>query len=154
LRYLPASEAAAISLFPLVPQEIWAVLGISFVSPLLSSLIKGLKPDASQAGSIAVSSGSPASVTFLTSNTSGLVQRDARRASIADWFLGEEGANKDKIDISRVQMVMVTAGLLVTYGSAILAFTRDITLASVVAATAKPAVLFATLPPVGATMAA
>ena len=90
----------------------------------------------------------------MTSKTSGLVQGDTRQASIADWFLGEEGANKDKIDISRVQMVMVTAGLLVTYGSAIFAFTRDITLAGVMAATAKPAVLFATLPAVGATMAA
>jgi hypothetical protein len=154
LRDLPRSDVEAIAIFPSIPPEIWAVLGISFVSPVLSTLIKGLKPDAADGSEITVSSGGPASVTFLTSKTSGIVQSDARRASIADWFLGEEGANKDRIDISRVQMVLVTAGLLVTYGSEIFAFTRDITPARMVAVIAKPSALFATLPPVGATMAA
>lgn len=154
LRDLPRPEAEGIALFPSIPNEIWAVLGISFVSPVLSSLIKGLKPDATTGSEVVVSRTGPASVTFLTSNTSGIVRDDLRRASIADWFLGEEGANKDKIDISRVQMVLVTAGLLVTYGSEIFAFTRDVMTAKMVSVIADPAVvLFQTLPPVGAAMA-
>lgn len=151
LRDVTAESAAAIATFPLIPQEIWAVLGISFVSPVVATLIKGLKPDAGSA-SVAVQTGGPASITFL-SQTSGIVRSDAHRASIADWFLGEEGANKDRIDISRVQMVMVTAGLIVTYGSEIFAFTRDVSPAAMVAAIAQPSALFATMPAVGATMA-
>jgi hypothetical protein len=39
-----------------------------------------------------------------------VVGYDSRhRASIADWFLGEDTDNKDRIDITRVQMVLITS---------------------------------------------
>lgn len=151
LRELSLTDAAAVSIFPSIPPEIWAVLGITFVSPVLSSIIKGLKPAEGNTPELLVSSERPG-VTFFR-NTSGLAYLDETRASIADWFLGEEGANKDKIDISRVQMVLVTVGLLVTYGNEIFGYTRDILPAGIIAAIGKPSVLFEMLPPVGATMA-
>jgi hypothetical protein len=83
-----------------------------------------------------------------------VVMRDsARRASIADWFLGEDVANRDRIDISRLQMVLITAGLLVTYGEAICGVVRDLSTASLMLTVRDVSVLIASLPPVGTTMA-
>jgi hypothetical protein len=39
-----------------------------------------------------------------------VVGYDSRhRASIADWFLGGDTDNKDRIDVTRVQMVLITS---------------------------------------------
>jgi hypothetical protein len=152
LRELSSADAAAVSVFPSIPTEIWAVLGITFVSPVLSRIIKGLKPAEGNTPELQISS-ERSGVGFFTSNTSGIAYLDESRASIADWFLGEEEANKDKIDISRVQMVLVTVGLLITYANEIFAYTRDIMPAGIIATIGKPSVLFEMLPPVGATMA-
>lgn len=147
LRGLEPAAAQALSIFPEIPNEIWGIMGITFASPIISTFIKSLKPPAQPDQDAALTDGG------AKPRTSGIVRGNRVRASIADWFLGEEGANLDRIDISRVQMVLITAGLIVTYGNDIFAFTRDLTSAEMFATIAEPSVVIKTLPPVGATMA-
>jgi len=50
-------------------------------------------------------------------------------------------------------MVLITAGLLVTYGNAIFAVVRDLAPQEIILAIQNVGVLISTLPPVGASMA-
>jgi hypothetical protein len=160
VRYFPALEKGATQpvavvngFFPTVPNGIWAVLGISFGSTALSVLIKSIKGTASD---------SPTSVAADKSTTIGGVgffkapvagYDPAHRASIADWFLGDDENTKDKIDISRVQMVLITAGLLITYGNAIFSAVQNLTPQEILLAIRNVDLLVTTLPPVGSAMA-
>ncbi|NUU41566.1 hypothetical protein [Tardiphaga robiniae] len=147
-------DAAVKGFFPYIPEGIWAVLGISFGTTAVSVLFKSIKGDVSDSSPSAIAEGRSqqiGGVGFLKSPIAGA--DPAHRGSIADWFLGEEEANKDKIDISRVQMVLITAGLLVTYGNAIFAAVRDLAPQEIILAIQNVQILISTLPPVGASMA-
>ena len=137
--------------FPIIPDGIWGVLGISFgFSRCYSSHSRVARPD------------SPTVVANDKSTTIGGVgffktpvaaYDSSHRASIADWFLGEDVDTKDKIDISRVQMVLVATGLLITYGNAIFASMRDLAPQEILLAIQNVDVLVGALPPVGTAMA-
>ena len=137
--------------FPAIPEGIWGVLAISFGSTLLSIVIKAIKGTGDESAEPADKQ-KQAGVRFFDAPVAGF--DPTHKASVADWFLGEDEGNKNKIDISRVQMVLITAGLLVTYGNALFADVRDLTLQEILLAIQNVDVLIATLPPVGATMAA
>jgi hypothetical protein len=140
--------------FPSIPDQIWAVLGITFGSTMLSVLIKSIKgtaTDTSAADVAATSTKQTGGVGFFNGKVAGAAP--SHKASVADWFLGEDEANKDRIDISPVQMVLITAGLLVTYGNALFAEVRDLSLPEILLSIKNTDVLIAAIPPVGATMA-
>lgn len=139
--------------FPDIPTGIWGVLGISFGSTVLSTLIKSIKGTDDSPTVVSSERSQPVgSVTMFKDKVAGYDPR--HRASIADWFLGEDTDNKDKIDITRVQMVLITSGLLVTYGNAIFAAVRDLTAQEILLVIQKVDVLIGALPPVGTSMAA
>jgi hypothetical protein len=146
--------AVANGFFPVIPDGIWGVLGISFGSTMVSTLIKSLKGEGTADSATQVSDDNTRQTGGTGTFKSRVIAYDpAHRASIADWFLGEDADNINKIDISRVQMVLITAGLLVTYGNAIFAAIRDLAPQEILLAIQNVDVLVATLPPVGATMA-
>lgn len=160
VRYFPtlakdATQPVAVvrGFFPIIPDGIWAVLGISFGSTALSVLIKSLKGAASDSPTGVASDRSTTigGVGFFKTPVAGY--DSAHRASIADWFLGEDADTKDKIDISRVQMVVITAGLLITYGNAIFSAVQDLAPQEILLAIRNVDVLVGALPPVGSAMA-
>lgn len=150
-------EAVKNGFFPQVPEAIWALLGITFASPVLSNILKGFRPrqiEGSPTFEVAhrsdpkVSSG----VRYLEFDSALAVREEPSQATVADLFLGEKVGNNDRIDISRLQMVMITAGLIITYGGAMFASVRDIAIADIVKTVDDVGVLFSVLPPVGTTM--
>jgi hypothetical protein len=155
--FLPASNdlaPAAIKngFFPDIPAGIWAVLGITLSTTVLSTWIKGLKGTVPEADfNVAGATQDPQKIGFFKTPTE--TRSDEHSASIADWFLGEDTGKTDRIDISRVQMVLITAGLLVTYGHAIFASFRNLPTPEILLAIQSLGVLVPGLPIVGATMA-
>jgi hypothetical protein len=157
LRGVKAGAAYGDGMFPTLHPGIWAVLGITFASTGMSTLIKNLRGtvpesilfDVRGADGNAVNPGG-AAVTFFQNRI--VARDDTRKATLADWFLGEEAANKDRIDISRVQMVLITAGLLVTYGEMIFGLVRDLSAPAILNTISEVGVLIPALPPVGASM--
>ena len=152
-------DAIRFGFFPGVPGAIWAVLGITFASPALSALMKNLRPkvvegmpDFEVLGAKA-DPASGAGNTVIGFKTPLVARDDARKASIADWFLGEDVNTRDRLDITRLQMVMITAGLIVAYSQAIFAAVRDLPTQDILLAIRDTAVIVPSLPAVGATMA-
>jgi hypothetical protein len=147
--------AAVNGFFPDIPEGIWATLGITLSSTVLSSWIKKLKGTVPEDGtaSLGVAGAVPDDSEIGFFKAPVVAYSDDHPPSVADWFLGEEQDNKDSIDISRVQMVLVTAGLLVTYGHAMFASIRDLTVQEILLTIQNTGVLIPALPVVGASMA-
>ncbi|MEH6435862.1 hypothetical protein [Massilia sp. DD77] len=144
--------------FPVMPMEILAALGITVVSTMLSPLILTAKETGVKegVGALQVIAGAGraqnANVstyadapTRLTKNPS---PADAR---ISDLLLGEERGNRGEVDISRLQMFVITVGLVFTYMSLILTEADSIHVSKIARAFSNEASLFNSLPPVGAT---
>lgn len=117
---------------PEMDYNLWLLIGITNISPLASSLI--LQPKASPIGT-AVGDNAPAgsgaaagSATTAPPNVPpaqvtalGLLDKrtSPAAAGLMDLFVGEEVANRQTVDISRLQQVVFTLILLLTYGSAL-----------------------------------
>jgi hypothetical protein len=104
--------------FPEMQADLWALLGIVSASAVASNLIVDRKK--SQNGQTGGASngtvnappptpGQPAQIGSIDRNVT------PGEASWADLFLGEEVANRDVVDISRLQKLFVTVLLVVTY---------------------------------------
>jgi hypothetical protein len=145
--------AAVNGFFPDLPEGIWATLGITLSSPILSSWIKTLKGTVPEDATLGVAGAVPDDSKIGFFKAPVVKYSDKHQPSVADWFLGEEEDNKDSIDITRVQMVLITAGLLVTYGHAIFASIRDLTVQEILLTIQNTGVLIPSLPVVGASMA-
>jgi hypothetical protein len=102
--------------FPNMQADLWALLGIVSATAVASNLIVDRKK--AQNG--------PAAQTAADTRTApmpgqpdqqGSIDRNvtAAEASWADLFLGEEVANRDHVDISRLQSLFVTVLLVVSY---------------------------------------
>ncbi len=150
-------EAVRKGFFPGVPDAIWAVLGITFASPALSALLKNLRPtvpegmpDFAVRGADAANRAGRGVIGFQTPLAA---RDDTRKASIVGWFLGEDVNTKDRIDITRLQMVMITIGLILAYGQAIFAALRDLPAQDILLTVRDTSVIVPSLPAVGATMA-
>jgi hypothetical protein len=153
----PQSASTALSslvlgVFPDIPTGIWFVLGISLTSTVASSWIKWLKGSVLE-GADGAQTPQPSAVKITVLGTPTEQRESPEGASIADWFFGEDAGTTDRIDISRVQMVMVTAGLLITYGQMIFASVGNLSAPEILLAVQKLEVLIPGLPVVGATMA-
>lgn len=108
-----------LNLFPSVPTDILAALGIAFGSPMLSALIlKGKGSSLGLLGAIKSAVGAaPTQAAIANSGSPDVLSRNSARveASFSDVVLGEERANDSNVDLSRVQMLVVTMGLVFTY---------------------------------------
>ncbi len=132
------------NLFPSMPAELWAVLGISLSSPLLTALILRTKKPVSELAAKHQPQESAGKITVRDSGTP---------PSIVDWFLGEEGDNAGRVDISRLQMVLITAGLMTVYAHLLFVSVQDLGLSSILTALDVPKSLISRFPEVNAMMA-
>lgn len=70
------------------------------------------------------------------------INPDADAANFGEIFEGDEIGNCDHVDISKVQMLLITVGLALGYGYAILT----------VLANASPTQVLTTFPPIGSNL--
>jgi hypothetical protein len=155
------AEATGASAFPGIPASIAAALGIAAASPMLSALIlDGKKTPPPDRFSVAFDRAGSADLvsrgaTFFGRGTTGLDARSSpAQASIADIFMGEENANSDTVDPSRLQNVVITVMLLSGYFAFLVELVRHITPDRIL--TSQPLIqpIFTSLPNPGATFAA
>jgi hypothetical protein len=100
--------------FPDMQRDLWVLLGIVSGSAVASNLIV----DQKKAGTQPVGQAPPASPPQPGQpDQIGRIDRNVtvEEASWADLFLGEEVANRDVVDISRLQQLVITVLLVVSY---------------------------------------
>jgi hypothetical protein len=147
-----AADMAKFAAFPSMPASIAAALGIAAVSPMISALILPTK-DAAEKGTIRIGAangdlrrrGAP----FFGAESEGLDKRPSPRlASIADIFMGEEKANADTVDVSRLQNVVITVTLILGFFSYLIEMMSSINATTLLGARGA---VFTTLPELGTT---
>lgn len=149
-----ASQMAALpefwAFFPSLDPVLWAVLGITVVvSPYLSQRILASKPIEAQGSA----SADFARVEVRTPGEVGMLEaRDSpAKAEWSDLFRGEETANKDQVDVSRLQHLVITGLLLGGYVVLLLEYVRTVDGPAVLLANLTGAPVFAAMPPVDGT---
>ena len=97
--------------FPAMQPELWALLGIVGGSAVVGGVIANGKLNAQNAPV------PPANPAVGTPTNKGLLDAnvDASEASWADLYLGDEVATRDVVDVSRLQKLIVTVLLVMTY---------------------------------------
>jgi hypothetical protein len=132
--------------FPSMDPTLWAVLGITvLVSPYLSKRILAAKE--SQAGDTDWQT-----VEARAVPPDAVEQRASpAQASWSDLFTGEGEANADRVDVSRLQHLVITGLLLSGYIVLLVEYVRAIDGATVLLALLSGAPVFAAMPPVDAT---
>jgi hypothetical protein len=149
-----AGDIAKFAAFPLIPGSIAAALGIAAASPMISALIlpskdeKGKDIDFTGTGEADLRKrGAP----FFGAESEGLDKRPSPSlASIADVFMGEEKANSDTVDVSRLQNVVITVTLVLGFFSLLFEMMSGITVETMLGAKGA---IFTSLPDLGATFA-
>lgn len=127
---------------PGVPGLLFALMGISFTSTLLAKYILAVKGASTQGRS-------DDGIRRFIMDSTGLARNDSpRKATIMDFFYGEEESNRDQLDVSRFQNVVFTIVLGVSYFAAIVAMLESASLAEVLGAFRTPQPLFSDLPDV------
>ncbi|MFC0804614.1 hypothetical protein ACFHWW_03870 [Ensifer sp. P24N7] len=145
-----AVDIATFGVFPTIPASVAAALGIAAVSPMVSALILPTKDASGNNASLSIRGGDAdlqrRGAPFFGVATEGLEKRaSARLASIADIFMGEEVADSDTVDVSRLQNVVITATLVLGFFSILVAMTTIDAFQIMGAKTA----IFTTLPELG-----
>ena len=140
--------------FPRFPIEILGALGITVASTMLSAIIV-MKKDTGATALEVISGASRRQndqISTFGNAPSALDKKpSAAEASFGDLLLGEENANKDEVDISRLQMLVITVGLLLTYFNLVLAQASELSVTAVARAFIDKDSLFAALPSAGTT---
>jgi hypothetical protein len=100
--------------FPNMQPDLWALLGIVSGSAVASNLIVDKKKTAQQptdghSRAAPAQPGQPDQIGSIDRNVT------VGEASWADLFMGEEAANRDVVDISRLQQLVITVLLVVSY---------------------------------------
>lgn len=141
--------------FATIPAAVLAALGISVGSPMISALIMSRKPKAGAdpGPQVDLTGADDKGVTrFFGGETSGLsVRPNYQQPTLADLFLGEEEANKDLVDISRLQNVIFTVMLAFGYAALLFGLAREIDFSTVMDTFANGRVLLRSLPDAGPT---
>ncbi|AIL61774.1 hypothetical protein PSAKL28_25770 [Pseudomonas alkylphenolica] len=116
------------SVFPTIPTSVAAALGIATASPMISALILPTKdPAQKQVNFVADPDPRKRGIPFLGAQSDGLSLNDTpQMASITDMFMGEEIANANTVDVSRLQNVLITVLLVLGYFAVMLQVTGDI----------------------------
>jgi hypothetical protein len=114
--------------FPSIPTMILAALGISVASTMASALIKtGAGPSVGlKASAQGPEQGGIGRFVDPSGDGSLEVRPTAEHASLADFFIGEHVNDKDLIDVSRLQNVVITVILVGGYASLLFGYVRDI----------------------------
>jgi len=148
-----AESIAPAGFFPTLEPVLWAVLGITLSSPALSMVIKALRGSILDRVAVAEHMTRTQNGIGVLNNAMPVAARPSPAdARVTDLFVGEDAANEHRIDISRLQMVMITAGLLVAYGQSILAMVRERSVDTIFLAAKSGTPLFSALPAVGESM--
>lgn len=118
---LMCSDNPDCSVFPSIPASVAAALGIATTSSMISALILPTKANRA----LALAAGDPApgqrGLPFLGARSDGLATNSSpAAASIADIFMGEEKANADFVDVARLQNVVITVILVLSYFAVLL----------------------------------
>jgi hypothetical protein len=105
--------------FPSMQQDLFVLLGIVSASPIVSNLIVDTKKRAPEGSSnLQRQAVQPLAMGDSPAQKGSMdVNKSVAEASWADLYLGEEAANRYVVDISRLQKLVVTIMLLVTYVS-------------------------------------
>lgn len=112
---------AVFVVYPTIPFVLLSALGISFASPMLSVLINGQKNSVGDE-TLGLKDAS------TDEERPALVRHASKaNASLADLFVGETVETHDRVAISRLQMIIITAGLLTTYGHLVFAQAASLT---------------------------
>lgn len=150
-----AAQSVTSGFFPSLQPVFWSMLGITVSSPALSMIIKTLRGSVPADNSISVDQDATRTrngIGVLNSAMPVVARPSPADAHVTDLFVGEEASTENKIDISRLQMMMITAGLLVTYGQSIMAMVRERSAESVFLAAGSGQAFFSRLPDVGSGM--
>ncbi len=150
-----AGDIAKFAAFPTIPASIAAALGIAAASPMISALILPTKDPAGQSIDFSIRGGDAdlrkRGAAFFGAESDGLDRRPSPSlASIADIFMGEEKANADTVDVSRLQNVVITVTLVLGFFSLLVQMMSSITATTMLGAKSA---IFSTLPELGATFA-
>ena len=139
--------------FPTMPTMILAALGIATASPMISALIKGSNAPSIDVQDDAQAQDKSGIGRFIDpkASTNVAVNASAADASLVDLFTGETEADKDQIDVSRLQNVVITFILVCGYAALLIEFTRDISPETVARALGAGASIFPSLPDPGGT---
>jgi hypothetical protein len=144
-------QLADYNAFPSIPGSIAAALGIATGSTMLSPLILNTKVDSADGPVFEEQDLKKRGTPFFGNASSGLDTNDTPQlASIADIFMGEEEANADSVDVSRLQNVVITITLVMSFFYFLLEQMSNIKMAAMLSAANA---IFDSLPPVGATFA-
>jgi hypothetical protein len=148
-----AGDIAKFAAFPSIPASIAAALGIAVASPMISALILPTKDGAGKDIDLAIRAGDAdlrkRGMPFFGAESDGLDKRASPRlASLADIFMGEEKADADTVDVSRLQNVFVTITLVQGFFSLLLEMMNSITAETMLGAKGA---IFTSLPELGAT---
>jgi hypothetical protein len=148
-----AGDIAKYAAFPSIPASIAAALGIAVVSPMISALILPTKDAAGKNIDLAIRAGDAdlrkRGIPFFGAESAGLDKRaSSRLASVADIFMGEEKANSDTVDVSRLQNVVITITLVLGFFSLLVEMMSSITAETMLG---SKGAIFTSLPELGAT---
>jgi hypothetical protein len=148
---------AKLVMFPTIPGYILAALGIAVASPMVASLIKSgtnsqTNVDLQARAQKADKSGIGRFVD-PTGDETLEVRPSGQHASLVDFFVGEHQSDKDLIDVSRLQNVVITVILVGGYATMLFGFVRDIAPADIINALAAKTPLFSSLPDATGTFA-
>jgi hypothetical protein len=134
--------------FPSIPGSIAAALGIATGSTMASALILPTKMGADLTIQGADQNLANRGAPFFGNRSSGLDTRDAPAlASLADIFMGEENANANTVDVSRLQNVMITITLVFGFFSLLAEMMSNISMSTMLTAHGP---IFSALPDPGA----
>jgi hypothetical protein len=150
---ISSGEIAKFAAFPTMPASVAAALGIATVSPMISALILPTKDLAGKPTEFAIRGGDTdlrrRGTPFFGAESEGLDKRESPSlASLADIFMGEEKANSDTVDVSRLQNVVITVTLVLGFFSILVEMMNGISASTLLGA--KTAI-FTSLPEMGAT---
>jgi hypothetical protein len=137
--------------FPSMPPSIWTALGISVGSTMISKLLLTSK-DNDDTLEIADGARPPdkRGLAFFGAGSSGLDKRESpSQASLADLFMGEENADSDTVDVSRLQNVLISIMLVSSYLLFLIELMSGIRMEAILSA--SNAALFKELPNLGVT---
>ncbi|MGJ4951493.1 hypothetical protein [Bradyrhizobium sp. HKCCYLS20291] len=154
--YIKASNGAETlpQAFPDIPAMILAALGISVASPMISSLIKTYSNGPSvdvQDGSMSTDASGIGRFADRSGDGNLEVRPLAAQASLVDLFTGETENDKNRVDVARLQNVVITFILISSYATLLFGFARDIAPTTIVRALDMSAALFPSLPDPGGT---
>jgi hypothetical protein len=101
--------ASGIAPLPKMPTELLELLGIVTGSAVVSNVIVDSKKSVPVGPQPQPSPGEPAQVGLMDRNLT------PAEASWADLYCGEEASNRDVVDVSRLQQLVITILLIITY---------------------------------------